>query len=1208
MGQIAELARWSRHGLCVGCGVLAFVCCGADGVSFDSGTGDLAVGQDGLRLWTSGEHGLWRIRFRGGSFLSAADFATNAVVGGSFRMAVAGAETRLEWRSPKADVTVVAVPSADRASVDLRADVTPKGTETLMLDFPARLRFPADDVAEFVYPGRGNSCLGLAFNAKYFQPGSPDSPRNWKTEQKGGRGYAHLYGRGLKMQPMNSEPVSLRVTDEGRKWFSPNVAARIGRWERPVIRPPDKGQSDIVLIDSPMGPYLSAKRFGGTGALWRFGVADASSFWTPAPPAETFSVRHLLPRLAERTTPLRRKVALVDLAGGPKVGGFVRATVDDWRQTLRAVLPSGCTFEELRTIPDLHRAMESSDYLFILNPYGESFPVDRVENYIDCLDRLRAYVQAGGNWLEAGGYPFYHALAGGRYHSMTVPYPPLFADFAQLATRAGGRVALYGVQPRPSHRPWRNPNPFVPGETGVGADEKGGWYFHSFAAYAKSGETVRTPAVRIRIGASLDAALGDYASANGFTTPLSAKFSASGALEKFVRAPLLHLHATARDAQSILNDLPVPTLYHPSCYLKGGFDKEYPDHLPPNAWYGTMAELRDLYRSVRSKGHLVSPYTNPTWWCDHPRGPSFVAAGESPLAIGLDGRPYQEMYAKNDGWTTTFWHPAVQAANRKTVREFTQDAPVDLLFQDQCGARTWKWDFNPASPSPMAYFEGMLSMNEEDSRVVPIGTEDGWDHCANLQAALCGCSWRIVPTDGRPPWRTLFKEEIPPDCWRIEPVGSRLFHDKTLFYMHDLGAFVTNERVLAWMLALGYNLSLSGPSKDFVANAPRRLWYDWLHVLQSRVVSRIAGRPLVRFNHDRAPLLSRKGFNPMAGEDDGVVTAQWGDVSVAVNLGDVPRHVAGRSLAAYGWWIEGPGLKSAHLEGERPFVETGVGRWVYAEDPAFAPVSPTEAERTIPPCDRPNSPRLIGVVDFGRGFAPTWTKCAPSDWVRTLEAAAWVGKFKLSVVRLADSAALDAALVDGTFFAIVNPYGERLPTGGPGQWRARMASVRRYVAHGGNWVEVGGAPFFSAAWRNVDGTCAGEPVGMAGARTLGVAVRMDDIDELPVPLRVAPDAKAFLGEGVSALIARTSSAVNRGLVDTVDAPVEPWIVDGDGRVWFGRHRIGGWGALWRFGGANPDRELASAVLSAALAHAYAHKPLPVPENRHYKVREIVRGR
>jgi len=36
------------------------------------------------------------------------------------------------------------------------------------------------------------------------------------------------------------------------------------------------------------------------------------------------------------------------------------------------------------------------------------------------------------------------------------------------------------------------------------------------------------------------------------------------------------------------------------------------------------------------------PYTNPTWWCDHPRGPSFEQAGDAPLQRNLDGKPSYE--------------------------------------------------------------------------------------------------------------------------------------------------------------------------------------------------------------------------------------------------------------------------------------------------------------------------------------------------------------------------------------------------------------------------------------------------------------------------------------------------------------------------------------------------------------------------------------
>lgn len=63
--------------------------------------------------------------------------------------------------------------------------------------------------------------------------------------------------------------------------------------------------------------------------------------------------------------------------------------------------------------------------------------------------------------------------------------------------------------------------------------------------------------------------------------------------------------------------------------------------------------------------------------------------------------------------------------------------------------------------------------------------------------------------------------------------------------------------------------------------------------------------------------------------DDGVVTAVWGDVTVAVNLGDRPRTVGGHALAPYGWHAEGPNLRAGHLQGQPAFVEADGKRWTY---------------------------------------------------------------------------------------------------------------------------------------------------------------------------------------------------------------------------------------------------------------------------------------
>ena len=1155
-------------------------------------------------VWTEGEHGLWRLAFTDGATLSAADVATNGVPG-TCRVSRDGAVTRREWKTDWADVTVTETATGEGA-VDYRATVTPHGGRTAkMLDLPATLRFAPKDVESFVYPGRGNSGIGMAFNEKFFLPSPPDQPTSWHVGKcSGPKGYLRMYGDYLACLPLEWPKTNLTVTAEGKEWLGVDAPNHFKSWQRSVLRPPKKGKSDLVLVDSPNGPFFSANRFGGVGALWRFGCAGGGGH-ERVPPCESFILRRLLPKLAQ-ASPTRTRVARLSMRCGPKSGGFVHLSVKEWRTMLTKFLPEGCTYEDVQDVVALRRLFTAKNVLLVVNPYGEFFPVERAEDLMARLDDVKSFVKGGGNWMEVGGYSFYHPLVGGGYHSIREPYPPLFSDFAHLTTKDGRTAAVYGIRPRKPHEPWRNPTPFTPGETALGGDEKGGWYVHSFACWAKDGASFTTPVVRVRTEASLEASLADYAQVNDLTRPLNDKVKDAAKLDLFKRAPLFFLGGTARQKIAALDKIPVPSLLHYSDYLKGGFDKEYPDHLPPRPSFGTEAELRAFHDRAHAKGHLVSPYTNPTWWCDHPRGPSFIAAGEAPLAVGFDGKPYYERYAKNDGWTITFWHPDVQKANRRTVREFTVDYPVDLLFQDQCGARGWRWDFNPASPSPLAYAEGILAMNEEDSRVVPLGTEDGWDQVANQQTAVCGCTWRIVPVQ-RPVWRDLFKDVYPADSWRIEPVATRLFHDKALFYMHDLGSFVMNERTLAWMFAIGYQLSWRASADGYLNSAVQRDWYAWLQLLQDKVMSRIAGQPLRAFRHDRAPLLALPG-DWSREEDDGVVTAQYGDVKVVANLGDVPRVVEDRHLAAYGWWISAPGLEAAKLEGHDPCVSCDGRRWEYRASPMLADAVGEKLVRPTCPYSAMVSPDTkLAVLDLGPAVGPTWTKAGPADWVQSLKSSPLATKQNLKVVRIASVAELKAALAKGRtdYFAIINPYGETVPVEGADRWKNMLDAIRAYVVRGGIWVETGSATFFSAIYSE-QGKWKRIPIGTRGVEYIGSPIEMDDIDESPVSLRANATAQKWFSPELLKQIATTYTQVNRGIGANAHAPAFPLIEDGTGRVWFGCHRLGGWGSFWRLGGSNPDRALALAVVPAALLHQFTHVPEPMPPSPFRKVVEASR--
>ena len=486
-------------------------------------------------------------------------------------------------------------------------------------------------------------------------------------------------------------------------------------------------------------------------------------------------------------------------------------------------------------------------------------------------------------------------------------YANCHSDFMFFEGKDGESLMFYGAQPRSEHEPWKSPRQFLRTHWvvhAVGSAIPTGRAVHGYCPHHEPGVPCRLPSVRFAAVRDLQGGLDAYAKANSLGKPLAEKVKPD-VLAKMLNGPLLYIEGSAREMKSALPHIPAPSIIHTAGYMLGGFDHQYPDFLPCNARWGTNAELKDLIDDCHARGMLFSPYTNPTWWCDEPRGPTFQAAGEDPLFVKGDGKHRFEDYNSAKGWTTCFWHPAVRAANRKTVRQFTEEFPCDLLFQDQVGGRMETVDFNPAAPHPTAYTEGLLSMVEEDCRDVALGCEDGWDKVADLETAMFGNCWRMVPWSlNPPPHQNLLKNEIPPHLWEYEAVFPRLMKGNVLFYMHDLGQFVRDERSLAWMVAFAMNLSARESYKVFLSDTPQAKWYRHLCEVQRNVIAKIAAQPVVSFVHDRKPLLARTDIPHNSPLDDGTVIAQYGATKVYVNLGDVPRKVGGKALGPYGWQVE----------------------------------------------------------------------------------------------------------------------------------------------------------------------------------------------------------------------------------------------------------------------------------------------------------------
>lgn len=1185
-------------------------------------------------VWRSGEAGLWSARFADNATLDAARFhATNALYAFSWKPGPSPDALTFTYACADLAVRVTARPLPD--GIELTAEATPAARPLLRLDLPGRLRFAPETVTRFVMPHNGNTALGAAFNRRFFERQPEAQPSGWNAAVAGPSGYQTLYGGALVQRDTHDPAVPLTVTDEGRRWLPPSTAARVAKARVTVNRAPARGQADLVIADSANGPYFSSHRLGGSsGGLWRIGAGVREDDADTA----LALVCAVIEKLAAAPAAPRARIGLVSLTNGPERGNWSHVAVEDWRAGLAAIAARSrgrVSFVELASPQAMLDAARSPDVLCILNPYGEAIPAASDNGLAPVLETVRGFVKAGGHWFEVGGHSFYQALRPHRYLAYQEAYPVLFADFMHLDSSAG-TAALYRVQPRTVKQPWdaaKTPSEiFVPGSLGCGGDPQGGFCDHAFNTYVKPGETWRSPAVRMTLGVPVYDDLARYSTLNGITRPLSDKVKPE-VLARLKQSVLLFLGGTCRDKTASLDKLPVPTLIHFSDYLKGGFDKEYPDHLPVRPDFGTPAEFKEFFDQAHARGHLISPYTNPTWWCDHPKGPTFEREGDAPLLRGLDGKPNYERYSKNDGWTLTLWHPAAQAANRVTVRQFTQDYPVDILFQDQCGARGWHYDTNPASPTPFAYSEGMLAMNDEDSRIVPLGTENGWDRVANFQTLLCGLSWGIVPTEHGPEWVRLFKATRPPETWEIFPLALALMHDKAIFLHHDLGQFVTNDQVLSWTLGLGYSLSYRAHAAALGDDAPRE-WLAWLDRLQKSVCARHLGTPLRSFKHDREPLFATGG-DPRRKADDGTLTATYGDVHLRCNLGDVPRTVGGRDLPPYGFRADAPGLTAGLApDGTGYVTETRKGKtelWLYgtplsrvtvpvplggrvrvtldegeslATDGSLTLTLPQRGTitRIAPPADRaalaprdwPGPKPAIGIIDLGAGVPLALSSVAPAAWRAAFEASALARQHGLAVKTIATSEALAAALAAGpsATFAIVNPYGEIFPAAGPGRWRETLDAVRAYVNNGGTWWETGAYSFHRACY-SVNGVWKTEPTGAAGLNHLRLPIGGGDVDAPVEPLRATDAGKAWLGEALAAKISQSACQVNRGTPSAAAAPATV-LVAGVEAGFIGGYRLDGWGYLWRIGGFNPDPAVAADVAVAATLYQYTHPPSPLP--------------
>ncbi len=804
------------------------------------------------------------------------------------------------------DATVGIVCTAEQEGPAWQAKVQMKRGKMIGWRFPNAVQFDVSRLNEFIFPEN----LGLAFSRSFFQAGGAGVQRH----PLGPTGLITVAGDRCQMRPVQDEPVSAKPGQDAEAWLPQWYLSEMARWRVTANRCPAAEQLELSLVETEHGSWLSASRLGGWGWLFRLGGRLEANDSRPQIASVIATLAHLYHTPADNGTevpapetlvgkppaqwpepPARIGVVLARPTGRP--GVRLEPDPADLISELarkQRVAEAGMTVVALRDVTEVRAALANPRLWFALvNTIAEGFPAESAEQVDSMLQAIRQYVRNGGIWWEAGGgYPFYYAAlpqTDARFDTANRD----FCDFAALDSE-DGRWALFGVQ---------NPDGiYTPAWAEIAAEgpveKRVGRYTHTFLAFAQPDKPVQLPLQQMVLGKPHRDCLLEYGSRNQFNRGLADK-APPEVVEKLKRSILLKVTTNnLKESARIAEELPFPVVFHISDYLLGGFDKQYPDHLPPRPEVGTPGDLAGLIQVCRAKGHLFMPYTNPTWWCVNPKGPTFEKHGDACLSLDLDGNTYPERYglATTQGYTVCAWHPDVRVANDVVRNQFTAEYPVAVLFQDQVGARAAKWDTNPASPDPGAYLEGIHRIARVDSQFVPLGTEDGQDRLINWETMFCGLSWPWLPN--RPAHsRVLYEDLWPAGTWRIEPLALFLAHDKVLFYHHDLGGFVRNRRDLSITLVMGYGLSWWTHSAD--PSPLERDWMERLCRLQAAIGPRCAGRPLDEFEylaHD-------------------VLRSRWGDLEIIANLTGEPWRIDQRTtLAPEGFLARSPDLEAGIFE------------------------------------------------------------------------------------------------------------------------------------------------------------------------------------------------------------------------------------------------------------------------------------------------------
>jgi len=464
--------------------------------------------------------------------------------------------------------------------------------------------------------------------------------------------------------------------------------------------------------------------------------------------------------------------------------------------------------------------------------------------------------------------------------TFTYPSRGAFADYVALDL-GRAHLAVYSVNPAPA--------PLAPVELGFVHNQTpytcSGSVFcvtHAFATWIRRGDQWTSPVVRVRVGEPVEQSILNYRRENGIDAYRSAAAKLGGQFGTLAQAPLVKIDPGKglppfREWEPSLRRLPSPSLLHPVAFQAGGFDANDPDFLPPDPRWGTQDEFVQVIDQAHALGQLVMPYLNVSWW--DPGSPTVrtLPAGQTLRTISVQdfkGRAESEQFGNHTGYVVSPYVPFVRQRVASLLGEFSTS---DCLFFDQIGSRTWLYDFNPASPTPLAYDDGWLNLLATyQDRCLMV--EDGWDRLASVSSGFDGSLMLMQ--------RALHYPDTQWGAgnWQTFPLALWLFHDKVLLYQHDLyeGTLTTDPAILTWNLAYGFMLSYT--------------WDVWAHSLDNPWLGIVGA-----FQHALGPHYAGATLTSYRQIADGVTETRFGTYAVVANRTGSVYQTGGYRIAPGGF-------------------------------------------------------------------------------------------------------------------------------------------------------------------------------------------------------------------------------------------------------------------------------------------------------------------